>query len=657
MNLDDPKRPEFSSWKSYRRFERKVRRSTRFVWDTEIQAFLDTVVATIKNRDYMLGTDYVLYRAQLGADRDPTDIDAETEAFEPVYPFPQERMKPLPGKAFEGRANPAGIPILYTANSLETAISEVRPWIGSEVSVARCRPVRSLKVLNLSVNHGDAPFAGVNFDHVMSGTEPPPSEKCNAVWAEIENAFSTPVSRSSDSAEYAPTQILAELFRSIGYEGIAYKSNLNRNHGLNISIFDLDLVQIIERKVYITNGLKIDFEELITHDETSKISDLNKTILLENKYIHDSDLKFKDFPDFFSNCLILGEFLNSEVDYKRENRSTAYVKYSIALSCITFCIHLIKVFPFDVGTITGLIKNDYELTDEEKDSLSDYLSICLRTEPVDFLIRQKLKSLSEEKIELIYKSLLRFIVFAKDKSGHKNINIEKCFIFFPDRWRYTPLDYEQISVEPKMQFPSDESEGRKQVIHSESRIQQLRQKLFGSDTSIFHQRNASKVAEIVGRISKKPSLRHVEYENAVCHSHPSHELGEPRAKPATLDAARIAAIRHDTARVSAVLGGIFSADDDASNVFQPDFALRSPLAGLDPKHASLVEQIIQRKHWTVEEFYEVARRQGLMPSGAIEIINEWAFGKFDEPLLDECDGYDLCPDIVDALRTEIAKRQ
>ncbi|WP_239806759.1 tellurite resistance TerB C-terminal domain-containing protein, partial [Croceicoccus hydrothermalis] len=52
---------------------------------------------------------------------------------------------------------------------------------------------------------------------------------------------------------------------------------------------------------------------------------------------------------------------------------------------------------------------------------------------------------------------------------------------------------------------------------------------------------------------------------------------------------------------------------------------------------------------------EIASKQGLMPSGALEVVNEWAFDKFDEALLDEYDGYDVSPDIADTLRAEMAK--
>lgn len=131
---------------------------------------------------------------------------------------------------------------------------------------------------------------------------------------------------------------------------------------------------------------------------------------------------------------------------------------------------------------------------------------------------------------------------------------------------------------------------------------------------------------------------------------------EPRSKSQSLDAARIAAIRTDTQRVSTVLGEIFSADEYAEAEALLRHDLTSSFAGLDLKHAVLVEQIIRREHWTEAEFDEVAANQGLMPSGALEAINEWAFEKFYESLLDEYEGYDVAPEIAAALQAELAKK-
>lgn len=131
---------------------------------------------------------------------------------------------------------------------------------------------------------------------------------------------------------------------------------------------------------------------------------------------------------------------------------------------------------------------------------------------------------------------------------------------------------------------------------------------------------------------------------------------EARSKLELLDTARIAAIRTDTQRVSNVLGEIFSTDEEAEEEALLGNGVASSLSGLDLKHAVLVEQIIQREHWTEAEFDEIAATQGLMPSGALEAINEWAFEKFDEALLDEYEGYDVAPKIAESLRAEMVKK-
>ncbi|WP_217564372.1 hypothetical protein [Octadecabacter antarcticus] len=64
---------------------------------------------------------------------------------------------------------------------------------------------------------------------VRGSPEPTREEKASAVWIEINNAFSRPVMASDDQADYAPSQILAELFQNAGYEAIAYKSPFGDN--------------------------------------------------------------------------------------------------------------------------------------------------------------------------------------------------------------------------------------------------------------------------------------------------------------------------------------------------------------------------------------------------------------------------------------------
>jgi uncharacterized membrane protein YebE (DUF533 family) len=126
----------------------------------------------------------------------------------------------------------------------------------------------------------------------------------------------------------------------------------------------------------------------------------------------------------------------------------------------------------------------------------------------------------------------------------------------------------------------------------------------------------------------------------------------PKLSVAPLNVERIAEIQADTARVSMVLGKIFSGDEEVTDVAPS--TPTSPLVGLDQKHADFVGQIIQQSHWSESDFDKLAKSGGLMPSGALEVINEWSFQNFGDGLLDVYEGYDVAPEIAATLRAKLA---
>lgn len=261
---DDPGKPEFAFWDSYSKFARHVRFSSRFVWGDVERAFLETVLATIRDRDLELKAGLPLYRAQRGVDWVEEKDENGNWLSEDVWGYGSSRMKPLTDRAKEGRANPTGIPVLYMGSTVETAVSESRPWVGAELSVALCKVLRPLKTLDLTLGHGKSSFAGAVFSHVMGGQALSAEEKERAVWIEIDNAFSQPVTVSDDRADYAPTQILAELFRNHGYDAIGYKSLFGdggERKGYNIAVFDLDAVEIVSCAPYRVSSIKVEAEQ------------------------------------------------------------------------------------------------------------------------------------------------------------------------------------------------------------------------------------------------------------------------------------------------------------------------------------------------------------------------------------------------------------
>jgi hypothetical protein len=247
---------QFKSWLSYRRFEHHVKNQNRYIRDAETEEFLDAVLVTGKTRKAPLPQKSYLWRAQLGHDLYPwyqPDTDSSSNEEEYITdiecPHPPKRMKPCQGTASEGRANPKGIPYLYLSKGKDTAMSEVRPWVGSLISVSQFETLRDLLLLNCSepLKH-----------KIPLLKEPAPLEREQAVWCAINGAFSKPVNLSDRIADYFPTQIIAELFKNNGFDGIAYNSSLGED--LNVVLFDLDSVREICCYLYEAKKVKFKFD-------------------------------------------------------------------------------------------------------------------------------------------------------------------------------------------------------------------------------------------------------------------------------------------------------------------------------------------------------------------------------------------------------------
>ena len=127
-------------------------------------------------------------------------------------------------KIIGGRLNPKAISHLYVATLIETAVSEVRPWIGATVSVAKCVPKEMLKIKDFTVDSGN-------------------KDAINDYKRVINNHFAVKVDPSNSELDYLATQAVAEYIRDKGYDGIKYFSSTHRG-GINITVFNSDKMSI-----------------------------------------------------------------------------------------------------------------------------------------------------------------------------------------------------------------------------------------------------------------------------------------------------------------------------------------------------------------------------------------------------------------------------
>ncbi len=120
-----------------------------------------------------------------------------------------------------------------------------------------------------------------------------------------------------------------------------------------------------------------------------------------------------------------------------------------------------------------------------------------------------------------------------------------------------------------------------------------------------------------------------------------------------LDDAVIAAKLAETAAVSALLAAIFVEDEAAVETTRktaPEWSggrhrspetgdgatpsSEAPVDGLDRAHSSLIRMLAARPVWKRAEFDRLAAECGLLPAGALEVLNEAALDRLDDIVID-----------------------
>jgi tellurite resistance protein len=119
-----------------------------------------------------------------------------------------------------------------------------------------------------------------------------------------------------------------------------------------------------------------------------------------------------------------------------------------------------------------------------------------------------------------------------------------------------------------------------------------------------------------------------------------------------LDAARIAELEKDTARVSALLSEIFTEETvppPAAPPVEVEPTQDSGLLGLDEAHSALVRLMLSRPQWSRTELEDAASDLELMLDGALEHVNEACFDAHDIPLSEGEDPIDIHPEALEKI--------
>ncbi len=205
-------------WKS---LSEEIKYTNRFLINKSIN--LKLLEKVLERHIKIIKKDSTFYRARIS---DKNGLKSE------------EMWNPPNKKASAGRANPKGISYLYLCMDEETTLYEVRALLYDFVTIAKFKNNVQIKIINLNETEIYDPLQLSEVQELSGFLQHLPFIK------ELSDELSKPLRRFDDELDYIPTQFLCEFIKSLGYDGIEYKSSLHKK-GTNFAIFNPNKFEVL----------------------------------------------------------------------------------------------------------------------------------------------------------------------------------------------------------------------------------------------------------------------------------------------------------------------------------------------------------------------------------------------------------------------------
>lgn len=169
-------------------------------------------------------------------------------------PLQQDQLgKPPKDKTTPGRANPVGIPYLYISDQEETTLYETRVSLHESISVGTFVSQSALSIISLKDIALYGPFEiqdrGFDIEEFML---------IRPYLLRLEEELSKPVRKQDVNLDYLPTQYLCEFIKSLGFDGVEYRSAMAAE-GYNLAVFSEKSLACVATKHYQVKALKYDW--------------------------------------------------------------------------------------------------------------------------------------------------------------------------------------------------------------------------------------------------------------------------------------------------------------------------------------------------------------------------------------------------------------
>jgi uncharacterized membrane protein YhaH (DUF805 family) len=115
---------------------------------------------------------------------------------------------------------------------------------------------------------------------------------------------------------------------------------------------------------------------------------------------------------------------------------------------------------------------------------------------------------------------------------------------------------------------------------------------------------------------------------------PSTQGSGREASGSEIDHEKLARLKEETSAVSSMLASIFKEEEAPAKTAEDESTAGAEFVGLDAAHSSLLIRLTEAPMES-DAFEAICRNHKLLPSGAIETINDWAFDALDDFVIEE----------------------
>lgn len=227
-----------NSYRYYNEFKSAIdSKNANKLYNCKLWRYLNALLEN-KQKEIPLAKGKVLYRARKINDFQIAKTQGVSYKENKFTGFDEINSKEPPiWLTNEQRCTPMGVSVLYTAEDEYTACAELNPSHGECISVAKFIVQKDLKILDLKMDQ-----------RVSLGENVSDLEK--AAFAQVITKIMLQFAISvADQSEYVYSQMVADLVRKSGYDGLMYMSS--KTGGTNIVIFNCheSFVKFIESRI------------------------------------------------------------------------------------------------------------------------------------------------------------------------------------------------------------------------------------------------------------------------------------------------------------------------------------------------------------------------------------------------------------------------